>query len=38
LEKTHNAGVRYPIPIAATIAELEMPEVLRVQPKEKGQP
>ncbi|MEM4406117.1 MAG: DUF169 domain-containing protein [Candidatus Methanomethylicaceae archaeon] len=38
LEKTHNAGIRYPIPIAATIAELEMPEVLKVKPKEKGQP
>ncbi|MCX8181920.1 MAG: DUF169 domain-containing protein [Candidatus Methanomethyliaceae archaeon] len=38
LEKTHNAGIRYPIPIAATIAELDIPEVLRVQPKEKGQP
>lgn len=38
LEKTHNAGIRYPIPIAATISELEIPEILRVSPKEKGQP
>ncbi|MEJ5293048.1 MAG: DUF169 domain-containing protein [Candidatus Methanosuratincola sp.] len=33
LEKTHNAGIRYPIPVAATIAELGIPEVLRTCPK-----
>lgn len=38
IEKTHNAGIRYPIPIAATIAELDMPEILKVPSKEKGQP
>ncbi len=38
LEKTHNAGIRYPIPIAATIAELGLPEVLRVPPKEQRLP
>lgn len=30
LEKTHNAGIRYPIPIAAAISELEIPEVLKI--------
>lgn len=30
LEKTHNAGVRYPIPIAGVISELEMPEIIRI--------
>ena len=38
IEKTHNAGIRYPIPIAATIVQLELPEILRLSPKEKGQP
>ncbi|MGC8935921.1 MAG: DUF169 domain-containing protein [Candidatus Methanomethylicaceae archaeon] len=38
IEKTHNAGIRYPIPIAATIAELDMPEILKVPSKERGQP
>lgn len=38
LERTHNAGVRYPIPIAGTIAELDMPEILRVAPKERERP
>ncbi|MGQ9759592.1 MAG: DUF169 domain-containing protein [Candidatus Methanomethylicaceae archaeon] len=37
IEKTHNAGIRYPIPIAATIAELNLPDLLKVPPKEKGQ-
>lgn len=31
LEKTHNAGVRYPIPIGGTTAELGIPELLRVR-------
>ncbi len=33
LEKTQRAGIRYPIPIGGTIAELGMPEVLRMPPR-----
>ncbi|MCS7098190.1 MAG: DUF169 domain-containing protein [Candidatus Methanomethyliaceae archaeon] len=31
LRKTHNAGIRYPIPIAAVITELEVPKELSVR-------
>jgi uncharacterized protein (DUF169 family) len=31
LEKTHNLGIRYPIPIAATITELDIPEILKIK-------
>ncbi|MEM1573431.1 MAG: DUF169 domain-containing protein [Candidatus Methanomethylicaceae archaeon] len=31
LEKTHNVGIRYPIPIAAAISELEIPEILKIR-------
>lgn len=32
LRKTHNAGIRYPIPIAAAITELEVPEEIKIKP------